>query len=576
MGKGTKTGVLDHATDLKTLSLQIIEDSPLPMATLEGPEHIIRHVNPAFCRMVDKNCEQLLGIPFAKTLPEGDEYVSLLDRVYRTGETETSVVEDNSGPHPIYWSYTAWPVSTAGQLLIGVTTHDTTEAELFRQKVTSMNEELVLSSVRQHELTETAEKWGYELEKRVAERTTELQHSHDLLLQETREKEQVTEQFYQSQKMEALGTLAGGIAHDFNNMLAVILGNAELLLDDLNGDSGEKRNVDQIITAAKRARDLVKQILMFSKKAERGRKAVPLIPLVKETYQLLRGTLPSTIHMEMDLPKKSHTILAEASQVQQILMNLATNASYAMRTKGGTMKVSLSTVRIEENSSKPDAQMRPGVYVKLAVQDTGAGMTDTVRRRVFEPFFTTKKAGRGTGMGLAVVYGIVKNLGGTITVESKQGSGSTFSVFFPHLDAPAVPKRKEKDRIHGGSERILLVDDEPSIVEMMSQTLERLGYSVTSVQSGEGALKMFLDEPSRFDLVITDQTIPDLTGLDLAKSILQARKDIPIILFTGYSEALSPDTAKAAGISEFIMKPVAKREMAETIRRALDNSDKTV
>jgi CheY-like chemotaxis protein len=238
------------------------------------------------------------------------------------------------------------------------------------------------------------------------------------------------------------------------------------------------------------------------------------------------------------------------------------------------MRISLSNVSIEENDAKPDVEMTPGIYVTLTVQDTGTGMTDEVRRRIFEPFFTTKKVGQGTGMGLAVVYGIVKGLGGAVTVASEPGKGSTFNVFFPCVDAQVEPQREDKGRIRGGSERILLVDDEPGIIEAASQTLERLGYRVTSVRSAPEALRVFTDEPSGFDLVLTDQTMPDLAGIDLARRILQVRKDTPVILFTGYSETVSPDTAKAAGISEFIMKPISKREAAEVIRRVLDSRNK--
>ena len=708
--------------DLSSLCRQVADYSPLPMAAAEGPEYVIRYANPAFCRLAARQSEELIGIPFASAVPEGEACLPHLDRAYRTGEAETCVAQVRSAPHPLYWSYTMWAVSGASSRPAGVIIQvaDTTEAELFRQNAADMSQELMLSSVRQHELTETAEElntglqeeigerkrveralraseerfrraiedapipivlyteqgdvltvsdtwteltgytvadiptldewlervygegantlrahlpllfegkrrsidtelqiytrngerryWSFsasspgrlydgtrfvvgmaqditdrrlaeqalkaardELEKRVEERTSELQCTHDRLLEEIQEKERLGEQLHQAQKMEAIGTLAGGIAHDFNNMLAVILGNAELILDDMDGDSGERRHLEQIIKASKRARDLVKQILMFSRAGERGKKPLKLTPLVKETYKLLRGTLPSTVRMEFHVPTESDTVLADASQVQQVIMNLATNAAYAMRKNGGTMKTSLSIVSIKENDAKPDEEMTPGIYVKLTVQDTGTGMTDEVRRRIFEPFFTTKKVGQGTGMGLAVVYGIVKGLGGAVTVASEPGKGSTFNVFFPCVDAQVEPQREDKGRIRGGSERILLVDDEPGIIEAASQTLERLGYRVTSVRSAPEALRVFTDEPSGFDLVLTDQTMPDLAGIDLARRILQVRKDTPVILFTGYSETVSPDTAKAAGISEFIMKPISKREAAEVIRRVLDS-----
>ncbi|MGD0230136.1 MAG: response regulator [Syntrophorhabdales bacterium] len=536
-----------------------IEDAPIPVVMYTEHGEVL---------MVSNTWTELTGYAVSD-MPTLDAW---LERVYgqgantlrahmpllfkgeqRTFDTELQI-HTRSGENR-YWSFSA---SSPGTLRDG------------RHFVVGMAQDITKRKRAEQALQEARD----ELERRVEERTSELARTYEKLLSEIEERERLNEQLQQSQKMEALGTLAGGIAHDFNNMLAVILGNAELVLDDVEGAYGARRNLEQIVKASKRARDLVKQILLFSRKGERGRKALRLTPLVKETYKLLRGTLPSTIHMELDLPAESDTILADPSGIQQILMNLATNAAYAMREDGGTMRISLSNVPVEESGARPDEEMTPGIYVKLTVEDTGTGMTDDVRRRIFEPFFTTKGAGEGTGMGLAVVYGIVKNLDGAITVASEQDRGSTFSVFFPRHDAQTEPEREDTGRIRGGSERILLVDDEPDIIETASQLFQRLGYRVTAVQSGTEALRVFLDDPSRFDLVITDQTMPDLTGIDLAGRILQVRSDTPVILFTGYSEAVSPDTARAAGISEFIMKPISKREVAETIRRLLDRRDR--
>ncbi len=389
-------------------------------------------------------------------------------------------------------------------------------------------------------------------------------------LRDTTERQHVQEQLRQSQKMEAVGTLAGGIAHDFNNMLAIILGNAEIALDDLGGRGGPSRNIEQIVKASKRARDLTKQILTFSRKTERGRNPLKLTPLLKETHRMLRDTLPTTIRMELDVRTESDTVLADAVQVQQILVNLATNAAYAMREKGGLLATSLTCVTLTGERQIPGTELPPGTYVKLAVRDTGTGMSEEVRRRVFEPFFTTKGPDEGTGMGLAVVYGIVKNHDGEITVESVPNEGTTFNVFLPLSVSEAALEGERGGRVPGGRERILLVDDERGVLEMIAQILGNLGYDVTCAPAGTDALDIFKGSPHGFDLVITDQVMPALTGTGLAEEVLKVRRDIPVILFTGYSETASSEQARAAGIKDFIMKPVTRREVAYTVRRVLD------
>ena len=407
-----------------------------------------------------------------------------------------------------------------------------------------------------------------ELESRVQERTAELQRAYDRLKEETDERNRVEQQLLQTHKMEAIGTLAGGIAHDFNNMLAVVLGNAELALDDLDDRPGPKQNIKEIIRASKRSTELVRQILTFSRKTEQEKIPFNLIPLVKETYNLLRSSLPATIHMQLDIKTTSDTIIGDPSQVQQVLMNLCTNAAYAMRDKGSLL-IELSSTAFDHADEMPEADMKAGNYVKLVVRDSGTGITEEVQKRMFEPFFTTKEAGHGTGMGLAVVYGIVKSHGGAISVESRPGEGSTFAILLPCAGSPVKEALEQAGVVPGGNERILFVDDEAAVVEMTCRALRRIGYDVTAASSGSEAFKTFLQEPGRFDLIITDQTMPDLTGIDLAKRMLAIRNDMPIILITGYSEAVSPEKAKEAGIREFLMKPVEKRELAETVRRAL-------
>ena len=398
--------------------------------------------------------------------------------------------------------------------------------------------------------------------------------SADLLERSIRyavERKRLEEQLRQAQKLEAIGTLAGGIAHDFNNILAAIIGFTEMVIDDVSDNPHVQQKMDRVLKAGLRGKDLVRQILAFSRKAGVERKGISLTALVHETHALLRSSLPSTIQMPPAITTSDDYVLADPTQLQQVLMNLATNAAYAMREDGGQLTIGISSVTFPPGSILPDPDMEPGTYVKLTVKDTGTGMTEEVRQRIFEPFFTTKQPGQGTGMGLAVVYGIVKAHGGAVTVQSEVGQGSTFEVFLPRVEKPEA-KREETtpSLLPTGTERILFVDDEEMLVDMARGMLESLGYHVTVAANGSEAWNLFLEDPSRFDLVITDQTMPDVTGVTLAQKILGVRKEMPIILCTGYSDMVSAEKAKEVGICEFVMKPTMKKELAETIRRVLD------
>jgi PAS domain S-box-containing protein len=384
------------------------------------------------------------------------------------------------------------------------------------------------------------------------------------------EQKQLENQLRQSQKMEAIGTLAGGIAHDFNNMLAAILGFTEMALEDVADRPDVKRNLQNVSKAAMRARDLVKQILTFSRKTTHERNPLPLLPLINETVQLLRASIPATIEIKFTATATSDRILAAPIEIQQILMNLATNASLAMQEKGGTLDVSLTDINFEPDSPVFGANVSPGEYVQLVVKDTGTGMSPGVMKRVFEPFFTTREAGRGTGMGLSVVYGIVKDLQGTITVESELGVGSTFSVLLPKVKTDVQTEVVRPVGIPGGNEGILFVDDEEMLVEWGRVTLERLGYKVTAMTDSREALKAFSNDPSLFDLVITDHAMPQIAGAQLAKKLVNVREDIPIILCTGHSDTISSESAGEIGVREFLTKPVSKQELADAVRRALD------
>ncbi|MEN6616090.1 MAG: PAS domain S-box protein [Syntrophorhabdus sp.] len=382
------------------------------------------------------------------------------------------------------------------------------------------------------------------------------------------ERKKLEAQLMNAQRMEAVGTLAGGIAHDFNNMLAVILGNAELALDDVE-EEGPRDNLKQIVKASKRSRDLVKQILAFSRKSEGQKKTLRLSTLVRETVDLLRGSVPSTITIELHINTDRDTILADPSQIQQVIMNLSTNAVHAMD-DGGVLSISLSETTFEQEETIPDSSMQPGQYVVLAVADTGSGIPEDITHRIFEPFYTTKEHGQGTGMGLAVVFGIVKECEGAITVESNVGKGSTFRVFFPATKPVAEGNARKEESLPTGKERVLVIDDELSVAEMVTEMLKRLGYDVTMAGGGPEGWQKFKERSHDYDLVITDHVMPGLTGIRLAEKMLEVRKLLPIILFTGYSETISPEKAKAIGIRAFLMKPVVKKTLAETVRQVLD------
>jgi len=417
---------------------------------------------------------------------------------------------------------------------------------------------------------ESLQKAHDSLELRVQERTVELSQAYEKLQHEMSEREQIEEQLRQSQKMEAIGTLAGGIAHDFNNILAAILGFTEMAAEDVTDRPDVQRSLHNVLKSITRARELVKQILAFSRKTSHARSPLSLSPIIKETVQLLRASIPATIEINLSLSASSDTILASPVEVQQVLMNLATNASFAMQEKGGTLEISLTDIDFKPDEPVLGAGVIPGQYVLLAVKDTGIGMSPQVMSRVFEPFFTTKEVGKGTGMGLAVVYGIVKDLQGTITVESIPGTGSTFRVLLPKVKSEQKEEQVPIARVTGGRESILFVDDEEMLVEWGKIALERLGYQVTISTSSTEALKAFSANPSFFDLVVTDHAMPHMAGSELSWELLKIRPDIPIILCTGHSETMSREKAKDLGIKEFLTKPLNKQELAEVVRRVLD------
>lgn len=378
-------------------------------------------------------------------------------------------------------------------------------------------------------------------------------------------------QLRQAQKMEAIGTLAGGIAHDFNNILAAIMGYAEMALYDVPEGTQGRRNLEQVIKAGYRGKDLVKQIITFSRRSEQERRPMQVSPIVREALKLLRASLPSTIDIRHTITTQSGMVLADPTQIHQVLMNLCSNAAYAMREKGGILEVSLTDVDIDSDEKSSYQNLHGGAYLKLTVSDTGHGIDRAIRERIFDPFFTTKRTGEGTGMGLAVVHGIVKSYCGTVMVDSEVGRGSTFNVFFPRVDGNFPLEVDTAAPLSRGEERILFVDDEEDLVYMAQQMLERFGYRIVAKANSLEALEVFKAQPDQFALVITDQTMPHMTGADLARELLRIRPDIPIILCTGFSEVITADEAKALGVREFVMKPFTPHEITEIIRRTLDS-----
>ena len=347
-------------------------------------------------------------------------------------------------------------------------------------------------------------------------------------------------ELHQARKMEAIGLLAGGIAHDFNNILAAIMGFTELSLFKIPEDNPVRGNLEQVLKAASRASEVVKQILTFTRQGVQERKPVRIAPIVLEALKLLRSSLPSTIEIrqEIEVMPGEDVVLADPGQIHQVLMNLGTNAGHAMRTKGGTLSVKLSVITdASQLSVHPD--LKAGPHVCITVSDTGHGMDSAVLERIFDPYFTTKGPGEGTGLGLSVVQGIVKNHNGAITVSSEPGQGTTFSVFLPVLENVDAADAKALQAPPTGSERILLVDDEEALVDLGKEILETLGYQVTATTSSLDALEIFRAQPYAFDLVITDMTMPSLTGRELAKKIIALRSDTPIILSTGFSDLVT-------------------------------------
>lgn len=387
------------------------------------------------------------------------------------------------------------------------------------------------------------------------------------------EKAALEAQLLHTQKMESIGTLSGGIAHDFNNLLGIILGNAELAMDDLSEWHPVKDNLNEIRTASLRARDVVKQLLSFGRKTDPKKRPVKLIRIVEDALKFLRSSIPASIEIHQNMPNDTDdTIFADSSQINQVMINLFTNAAHAMEDTGGVITIGIENICLDQISTPFYPDLAPGNYVKLVVSDTGTGIDHEIKDRIFDPYFTTKEVGKGTGIGLSVVHGIVKSHDGAISVDSKFGEGTTFSILFPLAEEEAVIETEPADKFPTGNERILIVDDEESMVDIGRRRLERLGYQVEARTNPIEALELFQADPDQFDLVITDMTMPHITGDRLVKEILKIRPDIPTILCTGFSEKIDEEKAKKIGVRQYIEKPFDRGKLSRLVRKALDHS----
>lgn len=383
------------------------------------------------------------------------------------------------------------------------------------------------------------------------------------------EKTRLEKQLRQSQKLEAIGTLAGGIAHDFNNILGIIMGFTELSLDDTGEDSLVHRNLKQIYYAATRAKDLVQQILTFSRQIDDKKVPMRISGVIKDVLKLLRATLPATIEIRQKIAEDDGMVLTDEIQIQQVMMNLCINAQQAMEPDGGILEILLQNVFLDVDYLK-GKDLKPGLYVKLSVIDTGQGISPEDIKRVFDPYFTTKEPGEGTGLGLSVVHGIVKNHGGDISVYSEPGRGTAVHIFLPVTDAEETTYTAEAHPLAKGNEYILFIDDEAALVEIGARMLENLGYQVETRTNSSDTLNAFHQDPWKYNLVITDQAMPVLTGLQLAGEMRRIRPDIPIVLCTGFSDTINDENYKDHGINAYVMKPMVKKEIAAVIRKVLD------
>jgi PAS domain S-box-containing protein len=384
------------------------------------------------------------------------------------------------------------------------------------------------------------------------------------------EQKRLQAELQQAHKMEVIGTLAGGIAHDFNNILSIIIGNCELALDDAPAWNPAHFFLLEIQKAGLRGKDIVRQLLTFCRKTESAPTPMHLIPVFNDVLRFIRATIPTTIDIRHEMLAREDTICSDPTIIYQVLMNLCSNAAHAMEHTGGAIMIRMQNIFLDGAMPDIPPGLATGKYIQLMVADTGPGIDPAVVNRIFDPYFTTKEVGKGTGMGLAVVQGIVNSHQGAVSVANRPGRGATFTVYLPLTDAPPTAETWKPKIVELGDESILFVDDEKSIVDMCSEMLTRLGYRVETAMTPLAALNKFQTNPKNFDLVITDMTMPQMTGLQLTKRIKAVNPKIPVVLCTGFSAYINPENAAAMDIQGYLMKPIVKLEMAKTVRQVLD------
>ena len=396
-------------------------------------------------------------------------------------------------------------------------------------------------------------------------------HTHVSLKNLTDERRRLESQLHRVQKMEAIGTMAGGFAHDFNNILGIILGNIELAIEDTPESSPTRFNLEEVRVASMRAKDVVKRIQSFTRQGEGEMKPVRVIPIVRESLKMLRASIPATIEINMDVTAENDMIVADPAQIHLVLVNLVNNGVFEMRETGGVLNVGVENVVIDHNEIGEYDNISPGRYVIITVRDTGKGIDPEIMDRIFDPYFTTRKIGQGSGMGLSVVRGIVGNHNGCVMAESEPGQGATFLVFFPVVEKKPDSESESGKELFAGNESILFVDDEPALARLGEIILSRLGYSVVSAAGPLKALEIFEAEPDRFDLLVTDYAMPDMSGVVLAKRIKEIRPSIPVILCTGFKEQVADEKIRTEVVSRVMIKPVDRLNLSRTVREVLDS-----